>query len=86
MNQVTNSNMVGSESTHPPVHKFLVATGVLSGFPILGLIFAIIANSQTKQNGRNRELALIFMIASIIQHAIIVIWLIVVFAVVRPFN
>lgn len=56
------------------VHGMLVAGAILSSFPVLGLILTIIANNQTKERGKNRELALIFLISSIIFHAFLVIY------------
>lgn len=56
------------------VHGMLVAGAILSSFPILGLILTIIANNQTKERGKNRELALIFLISSIIAHVALVIY------------
>ena len=65
-------------------HGFLVAAFILAGIPILGLIFTIIANKQSKQRGKNRELALIALISSIITHAVIVLYILAIGLVLFP--
>ena len=76
------SNNNQSDGNNQGVHGFLVAAFILAEIPILGLIFTIIANKQSKERGKNRELALIALIISIIIHATIVLCiLIVVFSV-----
>lgn len=78
------SNNNQSSENNQGVHGFLVAAFLLAEIPILGLIFTIIANKQSKQRGKNRELALIALIASIIIHAIIVLYLLAIGLVLFP--